>query len=298
MARFSLRAAVVALVLGAAGLLRADEAAPLPPDTRAFLEETRQNLRSDRLLLDQYTFSETFTEKRLDGKGAVKKAKTEVYEVYPSLEPGKMYRRLIARDGEAALGKGAGRAGPQAGGEDGEARAPPRAGGCRRAPEAPREGRGEPAKGARDRRRDLPHGRRSRSRDARTSTAAPRSSSDSLRNRAFVPRPTRARSSRRWRAARGSTSRTGSSSGSRRRCSTPSAWAPPAWRACRRGRRAISSAARSTARSGCPPRPASREPAKVLLLFGTRVDVLSQYGQYKKFSVGTEEEVSTEKATN
>ena len=31
--------------------------------------------------------------------------------------------------------------------------------------------------------------------------------------------------------------------------------------------------------------------AKVLLVFGSRIDVLSRYSDYKKFSVGTEEEV-------
>ena len=74
------------------------EESPLP-DTRAFLEEARRNLRSDRLLLEQYTFTEKRTEKRLDGKGSVKKTKIETFEVYPSEEPGKMYRRLVARDG-------------------------------------------------------------------------------------------------------------------------------------------------------------------------------------------------------
>jgi hypothetical protein len=69
------------------------------PDTRTFLEEVRQNLRSDRLLLEQYTFTEKRTERRLDGKGAVKKTKAQTFEVYPSAEPGKMYRRLVARDG-------------------------------------------------------------------------------------------------------------------------------------------------------------------------------------------------------
>ncbi|HEY1250203.1 MAG TPA: hypothetical protein VGH97_03385 [Thermoanaerobaculia bacterium] len=77
-------------------------AADLPaavPDTRRFLEEVRQNLQSDEMLLDQYTFTEVFRESRLDSKGAVKKTKTEVYEVYPSIVPRKIYRRLISRDG-------------------------------------------------------------------------------------------------------------------------------------------------------------------------------------------------------
>jgi hypothetical protein len=69
------------------------------PDTMVFLEEVRQNLRSDRLLLEQYTFTEKRTERRLDGEGAVKKTKTEIFEVYPSAEPGDLYRRRIARDG-------------------------------------------------------------------------------------------------------------------------------------------------------------------------------------------------------
>jgi hypothetical protein len=75
-----------------------DDPRPLP-ETAAFIEEVRQNLRSDRQLLEQYTFTEKRVEQRLDGKGAVKKTKTEVYEVYPSLESGKMYRKLVVRDG-------------------------------------------------------------------------------------------------------------------------------------------------------------------------------------------------------
>jgi hypothetical protein len=75
-----------------------DDPRPLP-ETAAFIEEVRQNLRSDRQLLEQYTFTEKRVEQRLDGKGAVKKTKTDVYEVYPSLESGRMYRRLVARDG-------------------------------------------------------------------------------------------------------------------------------------------------------------------------------------------------------
>mgnify|MGYP001183541368 CR=1 FL=1 len=69
-----------------------DDPRPLP-ETAAFIEEVRQNLRSDRQLLEQYTFTEKRVEQRLDGKGAVKKTKTDVYEVYPSLESGRMYRQ-------------------------------------------------------------------------------------------------------------------------------------------------------------------------------------------------------------
>jgi len=93
------RAAVVAMALCVASGLRADEPERPLPETSSFIEEVRQNLRSDRLLLEQYTFSERRVEQRWNGKGAVKKTKTDLYEVYPSLEPGKMYRRLVARDG-------------------------------------------------------------------------------------------------------------------------------------------------------------------------------------------------------
>src|SRR5262245_50111456 len=74
--------------------------APIVSDTRAFLEEVRRNLQSDGALLEQYTFTETYTERRLDLSGAIKKTKVETYEVYPSTEPRKLYRRLVARDGQ------------------------------------------------------------------------------------------------------------------------------------------------------------------------------------------------------
>lgn len=76
----------------------ADIAPPLP-ELAPFLEEVRRNLHSDEALLDQYTFTERHTERELDGKGGTRKLKTEVFEVYPSLEPGHTYRRLIERDG-------------------------------------------------------------------------------------------------------------------------------------------------------------------------------------------------------
>jgi hypothetical protein len=95
----SWRAAVCAMALCVASGLRAAEPERPLPETSSFIEEVRQNLRSDRLLLEQYTFTEKRVEQRLNGKGAVKKTKTDMFEVYPSLEPGKMYRRLVARDG-------------------------------------------------------------------------------------------------------------------------------------------------------------------------------------------------------
>ena len=73
-------------------------AAPLP-EVRPFLQEVRRHLRSDEALLAQYTFTEKHTEHRLNGRGAVTKTTAEVYEVYPSFDRGRTYRKLIARDG-------------------------------------------------------------------------------------------------------------------------------------------------------------------------------------------------------
>lgn len=94
-----LRAVVAALCFSGSVLGQDEPARPLP-DPREFLDDVRKNIRSDESLLDQYTFTEEFTERRLDSRGGVKKSKRETYEVYPSYVPGKLYRRLVARDGK------------------------------------------------------------------------------------------------------------------------------------------------------------------------------------------------------
>lgn len=77
-----------------------DEPAATPlPDAHSFLAQVRDRLHTDDFLLDQYTFTEKRTERRLDAEGKVKKITTESYEVYPSAEPGHTYRKLIERDG-------------------------------------------------------------------------------------------------------------------------------------------------------------------------------------------------------
>jgi hypothetical protein len=97
---------VVALV--AAGALPgralaqdAEEVGRPLPELGLFLEDVRRNLHSDETLLDQYTFTEKHTERQLDARGSVKKVTTETYEVYPSLEPGHTYRRLVEKDGHS-----------------------------------------------------------------------------------------------------------------------------------------------------------------------------------------------------
>ena len=53
----------------------------------------------------QYTFTERHTEHRLNARGAITKTKSEVYEVYPSFESGHTYRKLVERDGKPVSAK-------------------------------------------------------------------------------------------------------------------------------------------------------------------------------------------------
>ena len=104
----SLRPSLFLLLLGlTAGLPHAvtardgsESAAPLP-EVQTFLREVRARLHSDDYLLDQYTFTERQTQRQLDSNGNVKKVTSAVYEVYPSPEPGRTYRKLIEKDGTA-----------------------------------------------------------------------------------------------------------------------------------------------------------------------------------------------------
>ena len=81
------------------------EAAKPLPDLGWFLGEVRKNLRSDRLLLSQYTYTAKETEHRLSKNGELKKSEVSVYEVYPSFEEGMTYRRLISKDGKPVTAK-------------------------------------------------------------------------------------------------------------------------------------------------------------------------------------------------
>jgi hypothetical protein len=89
------------LLLVCGGWAGANDFASKPlPDARPFLEAVRDSLKSDQTLLAEYTFLEKHIENKLDGKGTVKASKTEVYEVYPSSKPGRIYRRLVMVDGK------------------------------------------------------------------------------------------------------------------------------------------------------------------------------------------------------
>lgn len=89
----------LALVLHPHALFAQEAEKPLP-ELQSFLKEIRKNLFSDRLLLSQYTFLEKSTQLHLEKNGKIKKTEERLAEVYPSLEPGRSYRRLIAQDGK------------------------------------------------------------------------------------------------------------------------------------------------------------------------------------------------------
>ncbi len=70
------------------------------PELSSFLAQVKGNLKSDRLLLSQYTYNMQETRKYLDKDGHVKKTEVHVYEVYPSLEEDMTYQRLISENGK------------------------------------------------------------------------------------------------------------------------------------------------------------------------------------------------------
>jgi hypothetical protein len=78
-----------------------DQQAPAPlPELEPFLKEVRQKLRTDRALLSQYTYTVRSIERSLDDKGNVKKIEEEISESYESLVPALSYRRVISRNGK------------------------------------------------------------------------------------------------------------------------------------------------------------------------------------------------------
>jgi hypothetical protein len=81
-----------------------DGQAPKPdkplPELNEFIKGIRSTLHSDRLLLSQYTFTEKDIERNLDKDGKVKSTDEEIHEIYPSLEEGLTYERLISKNGK------------------------------------------------------------------------------------------------------------------------------------------------------------------------------------------------------
>jgi hypothetical protein len=106
--------AVAVLVLALGPALQASSPGPQAedpplPDVSAFAAQVRARLKTDRALQAQYTFMERREEITMSKLGKVKDGPVKVYEVYPSEDPGNLYKRLISVDGkplgEAELAK-------------------------------------------------------------------------------------------------------------------------------------------------------------------------------------------------
>jgi hypothetical protein len=70
------------------------------PEVSAFTAQVRARLRSDRALQAQYTFMERREEIDVSKLGKVKEGPVKVYEVYPSEEPGNLWKRLMSVNGK------------------------------------------------------------------------------------------------------------------------------------------------------------------------------------------------------
>jgi hypothetical protein len=76
------------------------EIQPLP-DPATFVAEVKARLRTDRVLQSQYTFVERREEIDVTKLGKVKRGPVKEYEVYPSVVPGNTYKRLVKVDGKS-----------------------------------------------------------------------------------------------------------------------------------------------------------------------------------------------------
>ena len=89
---------VLLLSAVSAHLVSAASEQPLPDKDR-FVAEVRARLRTDRALQANYTFIERRQEIEVSKLGKVSADVTKSYEVYPSADPGFTYKRLIAVNG-------------------------------------------------------------------------------------------------------------------------------------------------------------------------------------------------------
>src|SRR5262245_36475229 len=79
-------------------LLVQDQPKPLPA-LQPFLAELRKNIRTDRQLLSQYTYTEKQPRIQLDSDQKPKKTEVDVFEVFPGSPERVGYRRQIVKDG-------------------------------------------------------------------------------------------------------------------------------------------------------------------------------------------------------
>jgi hypothetical protein len=69
------------------------------PELESFAAQVKARLRTDRTLQASYTFLERRQEVEVSKFGKVSVGSTKTYEVYPSRDPGDTYKRLVAVDG-------------------------------------------------------------------------------------------------------------------------------------------------------------------------------------------------------
>ncbi len=93
------------LLLAAAARVAAQEAVQPLPDREAFLRNARQKLRPDEVFPSQYTFTEREQQVEYDGPGRPGKRTEKVFEIYPSVEGSPPYRRHLSTNGVAVPSK-------------------------------------------------------------------------------------------------------------------------------------------------------------------------------------------------
>jgi hypothetical protein len=89
---------MISICLFTAFLLLQDQPKPLP-ELKPFLAELRKTLHTDNHLLGQYTYTEKQTMMQLDSKGMPKTTDVNVFEVFPGSPERVGYRRRIVKDG-------------------------------------------------------------------------------------------------------------------------------------------------------------------------------------------------------
>jgi hypothetical protein len=90
---------ILIVALTASALVRAQTPAPAVPDRDAFIAEVRSRLRTDEDLQGKYTYLEKRQQIKVSKLGKVQLGQTRLFQVYPSPDPGRTYRRLMAVDG-------------------------------------------------------------------------------------------------------------------------------------------------------------------------------------------------------
>ena len=96
-AKFKILSPVFLLCFSVLGFLEASSDSL--PHIEEILEKVRENLRSDRYLLRNYTYNESQEILEMSKKGDLKNIRTMIYEIFPSAAEEITYRRLVSKNG-------------------------------------------------------------------------------------------------------------------------------------------------------------------------------------------------------